>query len=59
MRTGKTPGSNMLVGIGQANPMIYEGAGKEYLVIMADGRHFMRTRQSDRLFAHALPGGSG
>jgi len=55
MRTGKTVWSDVLSGGGQANPMIYEQNGKEYLVIMAGGHHFMKTPQSDSLVAYALP----
>jgi quinoprotein glucose dehydrogenase len=35
--------------------MIFEQNGKEYLVIMAGGHHFMKTPQSDALVAYALP----
>jgi quinoprotein glucose dehydrogenase len=55
MRTGKTVWSDVLPGGGQANPMIFEQNGKEYLVIMAGGHHFMKTPQSDALVAYALP----
>lgn len=55
MRTGKTVWSDTLPGGGQANPMIYTHNGKEYLVIMAAGHHFMKTPQSDALVAYALP----
>ena len=55
MRTGNTVWSDVLPGGGQANPMIYEYNGKEYLVIMAGGHHFMKTPQSDALVAYALP----
>jgi quinoprotein glucose dehydrogenase len=46
----------MIRGQGEAPPMIYEHNGKEYLVIMAGGHHFMKTPQSDLLVAYALPG---
>ena len=55
IRTGETVWSDALPGGGQANPMIYEHSGKEYLVIMAGGHHFMKTPQSDALLAYALP----
>ena len=58
IRSGKTVWSDVLPGGGQANPMIYEQGGKEYLVIMAGGHHFMKTPQSDALVAYALPGRS-
>jgi quinoprotein glucose dehydrogenase len=53
-RTGKTVRSDVLPGGGKANPMIHEHNGKEYLVIMAGGHHFMKTPQSDALVAYAL-----
>jgi quinoprotein glucose dehydrogenase len=37
--------------------MTYEVDGKQYLVIMAGGHHFMETPVSDALVAYALPGG--
>jgi len=58
LQTGKTVWSDVLPGGGQANPMIYEHNGREYLVIMAGGHHFMKTPQSDALVAYALPSGS-
>ena len=57
MRTGETIWSDVLPGGGQANPMIYEQDGKQYLVIMAGGHHFMMTPPSDALVAYALPDG--
>lgn len=55
LRTGETIWSDTLPGGGQANPMIYEQNGKEYLLIMAGGHHFMMTPPSDALVAYALP----
>ncbi|KTR83806.1 glucose dehydrogenase [Novosphingobium barchaimii] len=56
MRTGKTLWQDVLPGGGQATPMVYQGAdGREYLVIMAGGHHFMETPVSDALVAYALP----
>lgn len=55
LRTGETIWSDTLPGGGQANPMIYEQNGKEYLLIMAGGHHFMMTPPSDALIAYALP----
>ena len=40
---------------GQANPMIYEQNGRQYLVIMAGGHHFMETPRGDYVIAYALP----
>lgn len=56
MRTGKTLWQDVLPGGGQATPMVYQGTdGREYLVIMAGGHHFMETPVSDALVAYALP----
>jgi quinoprotein glucose dehydrogenase len=35
--------------------MIYEIGGREYLVIIAAGHHFMETRPGDYVIAYALP----
>ena len=55
IRTGKTVWSDVLPAGGQASPMVYEQNGKEYLVIMAGGHHFMMTPPGDSLIAYALP----
>ncbi len=55
IKTGKTVWSDMLPAGGQATPMLYEQDGREYLVIMAGGHHFMETKQGDYLIAYALP----
>lgn len=55
LRSGKTLWSDTLPGGGQANPMVYEQAGRQYLVVMAGGHHFMKTPASDALVAYALP----
>lgn len=55
LRTGRTVWQDTLPGGGQANPMIYESAGRQYVVIMAGGHHFMETPISDALVAYALP----
>jgi quinoprotein glucose dehydrogenase len=55
VRTGKTVWKDVLPGGGQATPMTYEMNGKQYLVIMAGGHHFMETPISDELVAYALP----
>jgi quinoprotein glucose dehydrogenase len=57
LETGKTLWEDKLPGGGQATPMTYEIDGKQYLVIMAGGHHFMETPVSDALVAYALPGG--
>ncbi len=55
IETGKTVWTDTLPGGGQATPMTYEVNGKQYLVIMAGGHHFMETPVSDALVAYALP----
>ena len=35
--------------------MVYEIGGREYLVIMAGGHHFMETPAGDYVIAYALP----
>ncbi|MEA3542770.1 MAG: membrane-bound PQQ-dependent dehydrogenase, glucose/quinate/shikimate family [Pseudomonadota bacterium] len=55
LRTGKTLWTDVLPGGGQATPMTYSQNGKQYLVIMAGGHHFMETPVSDQLVAYALP----
>ncbi|WP_323123251.1 membrane-bound PQQ-dependent dehydrogenase, glucose/quinate/shikimate family [Burkholderia alba] len=55
MKTGKVVWSDVLPGGGQATPMTYSVNGKQYLVIMAGGHHFMRTPVTDALVAYALP----
>lgn len=55
LRTGKTLWTDTLPGGGQATPMTYEVNGKQYVVIMAGGHHFMETPISDELIAYALP----
>ena len=59
LRTGKTVWQDKLPGGGQATPMTYEVGGRQYLVIMAGGHHFMETPVSDALVAYALPAGRG
>jgi quinoprotein glucose dehydrogenase len=55
IETGKTVWSDVLPAGGQANPMIYEQNGRQYLVIMAGGHHFMETPRGDYVIAYALP----
>jgi len=55
LKTGKTLWTDTLPGGGQATPMTYEANGKQYVVIMAGGHHFMETPISDELIAYALP----
>jgi quinoprotein glucose dehydrogenase len=53
--TGETVWQDVLPAGGQANPMVYEAGGREYLVIMAGGHHFMETPVGDYVIAYALP----
>ncbi|KGR49928.1 hypothetical protein NX07_17745 [Xanthomonas vasicola] len=55
LATGKELWHAKLPAGGQANPMVYEYGGREYLVIMAGGHHFMETPAGDALVAYALP----
>jgi quinoprotein glucose dehydrogenase len=55
IRTGKIVWSDVLPAGGQATPIVYEQNGKEYLLIMAGGHHFMMTPPGDSLIAYALP----
>ncbi|WP_281822966.1 membrane-bound PQQ-dependent dehydrogenase, glucose/quinate/shikimate family [Sphingobium sp. BS19] len=55
LRTGKTIWQDVLPAGGQATPMTYEVNGKQYLVIMAGGHHFMETPIGDAVIAYALP----
>ena len=54
IKTGRTVWSDVLPAGGQATPMLYSQNGKEYLVIMAGGHHFMKTPKGDQLIAYAL-----
>lgn len=40
---------------GQANPMVYAHGGRESLVVMAGGHHFIETPAGDAVVAYALP----
>ncbi len=53
--TGETLWTDVLPGGGQANVMTYEVSGRQYVVVMAGGHHFMETPVSDALVAYALP----
>ena len=55
LRTGETLWTDKLPGGGQANPMVYEAGGRQYLVIAPGGHHFMETPISDEVIAYALP----
>ena len=55
LKTGETVWSDILPAGGQANPIVYEQDGREYLVIQAGGHHFMETPVGDYYIAYALP----
>ncbi|MBW8812354.1 MAG: membrane-bound PQQ-dependent dehydrogenase, glucose/quinate/shikimate family [Caulobacterales bacterium] len=55
LKSGKTVWQDKLPGGGQATPMTYTAGGRQYVVIMAGGHHFMQTPVSDALVAYALP----
>jgi quinoprotein glucose dehydrogenase len=55
INTGETLWQDTLPAGGQATPMTYEHQGKQYVVIMAGGHHFMNTPIGDALIAYALP----
>jgi quinoprotein glucose dehydrogenase len=55
LRTGQVLWKDVLPAGGQATPMTYEAQGRQYLVIMAGGHHFMETPIGDSLVAYALP----
>jgi quinoprotein glucose dehydrogenase len=55
LRTGRTLWSDVLPAGGQATPMTYSVNGRQYVVIMAGGHHFMETTIGDSLVAYALP----
>jgi quinoprotein glucose dehydrogenase len=55
INSGKTVWTDTLPAGGQANPMTYEHEGRQYVVIMAGGHHFMETPPGDYVIAYALP----
>ena len=55
VETGETLWHDTLPAGGQATPSVYEVNGKQYVVIMAGGHHFMETPIGDELIAYALP----
>ncbi|WP_247658064.1 membrane-bound PQQ-dependent dehydrogenase, glucose/quinate/shikimate family [Aquabacter sp. L1I39] len=58
METGKTVWQDKLPAGGQATPMTYEVDGRQYVVIMTGGHHFMETPIGDEVIAYALPAGA-
>ncbi|OCC25568.1 glucose dehydrogenase [Croceicoccus estronivorus] len=57
LETGKTVWHDELPGGGQANVMTYSQDGRQFVVVMAGGHHFMETPISDAMVAYALPMG--
>jgi quinoprotein glucose dehydrogenase len=55
LRTGKTLWHDTLPAGGQATPMTYSHNGRQYVLIMAGGHHFLETPIGDELVAYALP----
>ena len=55
LASGRTLWEDVLPAGGQATPMTYEIGGRQYVVIMAGGHHFMETPVGDALIAYALP----
>lgn len=55
IKTGKTVWETDLPAGGQANPMTYEVDGKQYVVLVPGGHHFMETPVGDEVIAYALP----
>ncbi|MCS0494779.1 membrane-bound PQQ-dependent dehydrogenase, glucose/quinate/shikimate family [Ancylobacter sp. MQZ15Z-1] len=55
IETGKTVWEDKLPAGGQATPMTYEANGRQYVVIMTGGHHFMETPIGDEVIAYALP----
>ena len=55
LKTGKELWHDVLPGGGQANVMTYAVDGRQFVVVMAGGHHFMKTPISDAVVAYALP----
>lgn len=55
IENGKTIWTDKLPAGGQATPMTYQENGRQYLVIVAGGHHFMETPVGDDVIAYALP----
>ena len=55
IKTGKVVWQDVLPAGGQANPLVYEANGKQYLMIVATGHHFMETPTGDYVITYALP----
>ncbi|MBO9664198.1 membrane-bound PQQ-dependent dehydrogenase, glucose/quinate/shikimate family [Dokdonella sp.] len=55
LTTGKELWSDVLPAGGQASPMTYAVDGKQFVVQMAGGHHFMMTPPGDYVVAYSLP----
>ncbi len=55
LKTGKILWQTVLPAGGQATPIVYEQNGREYVVLMTGGHHFMKTPIGDQVIAWALP----
>jgi quinoprotein glucose dehydrogenase len=55
LRTGQVVWQDSLPAGGQATPMTYEVDGRQYVVLMTGGHHFMETPIGDEVIAYALP----
>lgn len=55
VETGEVLWEDVLPAGGQATPMTYEVEGRQYLVVVAGGHHFMETPIGDHVIAYALP----
>ncbi|SOC18386.1 quinoprotein glucose dehydrogenase [Alloalcanivorax xenomutans] len=53
--TGETIWQDALPAGGQATPLVYEADGRQYLMIVATGHHFMETPSGDYVITYALP----
>lgn len=54
--TGRTVWQDVLPAGGQATPLVYAINGRQHIVIVAGGHHFMETPIGDYIIAYALPG---
>lgn len=55
IETGETVWTDVLPAGGQAAPIVYEENGRQFLVLMTGGHHFMETPRGDQVIAWALP----
>lgn len=55
IETGETLWSDALPGGGQANPLVVEVEGRQFVIIYPGGHHFMETPISDSIIAYGLP----